>query len=126
MIEYIESGHNTANSSFHTSMPRKLDKNRMEEAANFAALVVHIAKETQNTVPISDEVMQEQFIDKFRNADTRIEMEIQMANTERAANFAPRSIPTLAEIMDTHSGNLPACDVPTMSIEASAVEEPTS
>lgn len=54
------------------SLRKKLDKVHAEELAMWAAFVVNVAKEVQMLVPLSDELLQSEWIDKFIASDPMV------------------------------------------------------
>jgi len=121
MITHVNSEHRKAPACAR----KKLLKSDAEDKVLWASSVLHLAKEVQALLPVSDKVMEDMFINKFATADPRVTGEVQMVNTERQEKFTLKDVPTLAEIMDHHRGNTPlhAIGASTMILDNQKVEE---
>ena len=77
-------------------------------------------------MPVSSELLNDEWVAKYRVGDARVNTEILMALAEKSERFTPRDIPTLSELMDKHSGTAPIQPTSTLVIEQGEVEKATA
>ena len=81
---------------------KKISKQQLEELAEMAAIVVNLAEEMASTTPVSREIMEEKFVQKWVQADPKITLELACALVDKTDSFRLRDIPCLAELIDNH------------------------
>lgn len=94
----------------HKKLPvlarRKVRRQDLEVRAEFSAIVCALAYEVTQKSPVPLERVQAEFVDKYAEADAKVEMEVQCVVSEKSASFTVRDVPTLASMMDSHAGGL--------------------
>ena len=121
MVKHVHSHHD----KLHNNMKRAMMKSDCEEVALQAAVCHALVKEVQARLPITDAVMKVKWLDKFEQADAKVTSELAMAIADKNERFTLRDIPTLAEIMDTHSGDTPVAEPCKMSVDKAELERST-
>ena len=72
----------------------------MEDNAEQAALVHSLVREVQAIVPITDEILQEQFVRLYIENDPQVHLEIASVLATRADDFSPQDLAVLKALMD--------------------------
>ena len=85
-----------------TCSPGKLTKAKMEDNAEQAALVHSLVREVQAIVPITDDVLQEQFVRLYIENDPQVHLEISSVLASRGDDFKPQDLQVLKVLMDSH------------------------
>ena len=104
-------------------MKVKMSKPRGEELSQKAALVLALAAETQTYVPILDDTLQIEFINKWSAGDHKVTSEIELAWQERAETLQPHDIPTLRQLIAAHTSTAPTAVPAKMDIERETLEK---
>jgi len=97
-------------------MRRKPTRAEVEEHAILAAVVWSLGKEVQSTIPISDEVIKLEWLDKYSAGDARISTEVQVVQSEASEKFHVRDVPTLNALMGVHNKQTPMSSSPHLSV----------
>jgi hypothetical protein len=118
MVDYINNAHENA----APHMRRRQTRAEVEESAILAAVVWSLGKEVQSTMPISDQVIKLEWLDKFSKGDARIITEVQVVASEASEKFHVRDIPTLNTIMGVHSKQTPVSSSTQLSVASDGVE----
>lgn len=105
------------------ALRKKVDKVRLEEMAMEAALAAALAKEVQQLLPLTDEVLQERWLGLYAGGDTKVMTELQLALAEKNCGFVPRDLPTLNELMEAHVGGGPGAAPAVLSIEQAQIDK---
>ena len=74
----------------------------MEDDAEQAALVHSLVREVQAIVPITDDILQEQFVRLYIENDPQVHLEISSALASRGDDFKPEDLQVLKVLMDNH------------------------
>ena len=85
-----------------TCSPGKLTKAKMEDNAEQAALVHSLVREVQAIVPITDDILQEQFVRLYIENDPQVHLEISSVLASRGDDFKPQDLQVLKVLMDSH------------------------
>jgi hypothetical protein len=101
---------------------RPTSKMEVEDLAIQAAVACALATEVKTHLPISETVLEDKWLSKFASGDSKVTSELAMALADKADKFVVRDIPTLAEIMDTHSGVAPVAAPFQMQVDKSELE----
>ena len=98
-----------------TCSPGKLPKANMEDDAEQAALVHSLVREVQAIVPITDDILQEQFVRLYIENDPQVHLEISSVLASRGDDFKPQHLQVLQVLMDSHCApkNIPIFDAMT-------------
>ena len=98
-----------------TCSPGKLTKAKMEDNAEQAALVHSLVREVQAIVPITDDILQEQFVRLYIENDPQVHLEISSVLASRGDDFKPQDLQVLKVLMDSHCAprNIPIIDAMT-------------
>ena len=84
-------------------VPKKLDTNTLEGLAERAAAVEIMGKEVQQTVPLSNEVLEKEWWGPWAAGSEHIDMEVQVHLIDKSETFLPaQHIPTLKKLVDAH------------------------
>ena len=73
-----------------TCSPQKLNKAKMDEYAEQAALVSSLVDEVQALVPIPDNTLQESFVQAYIENDPQVHLDICSVLATRGSDFSPR------------------------------------
>ena len=105
---------------------RRYVKGVGEEIAMKAAVVVNMAKEVQEIAPIPDEVLQQEWIDKWVAQDPQIDLAVESAVVSKDANFAVRQVKILHDIIEKHQkgldGNVTFADSEEVAVQSAAAK----
>lgn len=94
----------------HSKLPatlrKKLDKKEMEALSEEAAFVVAVKNEVLQAMPVAPEALDAGWVELYEKADPGVVLEVQSAIMNRnCTNLS--EIPTVARIMNHHSGSTP-------------------
>ena len=82
---------------------KKLGTNALEALAERAAAVESMGKEVQQTVPLSNEVLEKEWWGPWAAGSEHIDMEVQVHMMDKSETLEPAPhIPTLKRLVDTH------------------------
>ena len=82
---------------------KKLDTNTLEALAERGAAVESMGKEVQQTVPLSNEVLEKEWWGPWAAGSEHIDMEVQVHLMDKSETFLPaQHIPTLKGLVDAH------------------------
>ena len=100
LVQRVQATHEKAARCFCL---RKLDTNALEALAERAAAVESMGKEVQQTVPLSNEVLEKEWWGPWAAGSEHIDMEVQVHLMDKSATFLPaQHIPTLKGLVDAH------------------------
>ena len=99
-------------------MRRKFSKLDAEELALKCAVVTNLVKEVQAIAMISDEELNQQWVDKYISQDPQIELAVESACCSKDPNYTPRDTEILNALINKHQQGLGTMVAP---IEESAV-----
>ena len=87
----------------------------MEDDAEQAALVHSLVREVQAIVPITDDILQEQFVRLYIENDPQVHLEVSSVLASRGDDFKPQDLQVLKVLMDSHCApqNIPIIDAMT-------------
>ena len=74
----------------------------MEDDAEQAALVHSLVREVQGIVPITDDILQEQFVRLYNENDPQVHLEVSSVLASRGDDFKPQDLQVLKLLMDSH------------------------
>ena len=82
---------------------KKLDTNALEALAERAAAVESMGKEVQQTVPLSNEVLEKEWWGPWAAGSEHIDTEVQVHLMDKSESFLPaQHVPTLKRLVDDH------------------------
>ena len=82
---------------------KKLDTKELEALAERAAAVENMGKEVQQTVPLSNEVLEKEWWGPWAAGSEHINREVQVHLMDKSETFQPaQNIPTLKGLVDNH------------------------
>ena len=84
------------------ALRKKHDKQQTEALAEEAAFVMAVVKEVQSAMPISMEVLQSDWVDKYRSGDSDVVLEVQSAIMNKN-RLNVRDIGSVQAIMNSHA-----------------------
>lgn len=113
--------HTHANTA--VALRRKPTKAQVEEVSDLAAVTVNLCKEVQKMMPIKDDIMLREWLEKFAKNDPKVTTEITVALNEKSDKFHARDIPTLNSLMNGHSKTTPVEPGITLTVAADSVEQ---
>ena len=88
------------------ALRKKMDKAQCEAIAEEAAFVVAVVREVQAILPVATEILEEQWVAKYRTGDSDVILEVQSAIMNRNCGNV-RDIGTIQLIMNNHAGATP-------------------
>ena len=74
----------------------------MEDDAGQAALVHSLVREVQAIVPITDNILQEQFVRLYIENDPQVHLEVSSVLASWGDDFKPQDLQVLKVLMDSH------------------------
>ena len=83
-------------------MRRKFSKLDAEELALKCAVVTNLVKEVQAIAMISDEELNQQWVDKYISQDPQIELAVESACCSKDPNYTPRDTEILNALINKH------------------------
>ena len=95
---------------------KKLDKKEMESLSEEAAFVVAVKEEVLQVLPVDPEKLNDGWLEPYVKGDPAIVLEVQSAIMNRNCNNVSE-IPSLARIMNNHSGSTPLPSKAVMEME---------
>ena len=113
---------NNAYGNVAPGMRRKPTMAEVEEHAILAAVVWSLGKEVQSTIPVADDVIKLEWLDKYSAGDARINTEVQVVQFQALEKFHVRDIDTLNALMGVRNKQTPVSSSPHLSVASAGVE----
>ncbi|CAK9032260.1 unnamed protein product [Durusdinium trenchii] len=98
-------------------MRRKLEKQRMEQTAQYAAFVSAVADEVLDLIPVDGELLEKEWVNKWRMGEPGVCLEVESALLNKPVYTDPRDIQSIRSLMQQHSANVPLPSVPAVAME---------
>ena len=84
-------------------MRKSIDAHTLEVVAERAAAVVNFAKEVQHTVPVTDTVLEKEWLEPWAAGSEHIDMEVASHVMDKYEGVQPaQHVPTLKRLVDAH------------------------